>query len=216
MIRKLLLIVALLFAFTASVSAQHEPQANDVAHGAEKTSHKIAHPSEDHGGAHEEPKFLGLPAWIFKLINMILFIAVLGYFLKGPVGGAMRDRRAAIQQQLQEATERRAKADRLAADIQARLDQIEGEVAGIMQRAREEGERQKTELIAAAEVESQKILAAARGEVETNLKSARQELSAYARHLATQRAEEIVRQSMTDADRKRLFEESVKQVEVSA
>lgn len=214
---KLPLLLMFLFTFSFTLGATeppvpNPPQSGDFAHGAEKVGAEMARPGEDHGEHHEQPKFLGMPAWIFKLINMILFISVLVYLLKGPIGGAFRDRRAAIQSQLQEANERRAKADRLAHDIQARLDQIEGEVASILQRAREEGDRQKAELIAAAEAESQKILAQARTEVDMNLKSARQDLSAYARQLATQRAEQIVRESMTDADRKRLFEESIQKV----
>ena len=63
-------------------------QADDVAHGSEKVSHEAAHPNADHGNAETEPKFLGLPAWIFKLINMLLFIGVLGWL----VGGRSRRR----------------------------------------------------------------------------------------------------------------------------
>ncbi len=212
--RKFVLLVAVLLAFAVSAvaSAETAPQSGDVAHGAEKTGAELARPGEDVGEHHEQPKFLGMPSWIFKLINMILFISVLVYFLKGPLGSAFRDRRAAIQSQLVEAQERRTKADRLAQDIQARLDQIEGEVASILQRARQEGERQRAELLAAAEVESQKILANARNEVDMNLKAARLALSAHARHLATQRAEQLLREAMTDSDRRRLFDESVQQV----
>jgi F-type H+-transporting ATPase subunit b len=217
--RSLILLIAIavalfafpLFAQTHSQAPEHPSDAsNNVAHGSEKAAHEVAHPTEGHGEGHAAPKtYFGIPGWILKLINMIVFIGLLVYLLKGPLGVAFSERRNAIRAQLQEATERRQKADRLAADIQARLDQIEGEVAAILQRAREEGERQKGELIAAAEVESQKILAAARNEVDVRLKAARQELTTYARHLATERAGQLLEQSVTEADRKRLFDESV-------
>ena len=85
---------------------------------------------------------------------------------------------------------RRAKADQMASDIQARLVQIEVEVKSIHARAEVEGERQKRELIAVAEAEAAKILASARNEVDNRVKHARHELTEYAGQLASERAEE--------------------------
>ena len=204
-----LVLIILMLMVPAYVFAQ---QAGDVAHGAEKASHEIAHPNEEHGGAHEEPKFLGLPAWIFKLLNMILFFGALWYFLAGPVKKALADRHEKVRGEADEARARRAKADQLAADIQARLAQIEIDVRSIRERAEAEGERQKRELIAAAEAEAQKILQSARNEVDNRLKHARQELTEYAGTLASDRAEELLRETITDEDRKKLFAQSVKDV----
>jgi len=168
-----------------------------------------------HGGEaehHEAPKFLGLPTWIFKLVNMILFLGVLWYFLAGPVKKALADRHEKVRAEAEEARARRAKADQLAADIEARLNQIEGDVRAIHERAQADGERQKRELIAAAEAEAKKILAAARSEVDNRVKHARQELTEYAGQLASDRAEQILRETITDEDRKKLFAESVREV----
>ncbi|MEK6375693.1 MAG: hypothetical protein AABO58_23695 [Acidobacteriota bacterium] len=167
-----------------------------------------------HGEAehHEEPKFLGVPAWIFKLVNMIAFLGVLGYFLAGPVKKALADRHEKVRAEAEEARARRAKADQLATDIQARLAQIETDVRSIQERSQAEGERQKRELIAAAEAEAKKILAAARSEVDNRVKHARKELTEYAGQLASDRAEQILRETITDEDRKKLFAESVREV----
>ena len=67
-------------------------------------------------------------------------------------------------------------------------------------------------MIAAAEAEAQKILQSARNEVDNRLKRARHELTEYAGELATQRAEQILREKVTDNDRERLFDESVREV----
>ena len=170
------------------------------------------HPGEEHGGGHEGPKFLGLPAWIFKLVNMLLFFGALGYFLRKPVAGALRNRHEQIKREAEEARARRVKADQLAADIEARLRQIETDVRSIHERAQADGERQKRELIAAAEAEAQKILKAARSEVDNRLKHARRELTEYAGQLASDRAEQILRETITDEDREKLFAESVREV----
>jgi F-type H+-transporting ATPase subunit b len=170
--------------------------------------------AEQHGEAehHEEAKFLGMPAWIFKLVNMLIFFGVLWHFLAPPVRKALADRHEKVRAEADEARARRAKADQLAADIQARLAQIENDVRSIQERAQADGERQKRELIAAAEAEAKKILAAARSEVDNRVKHARQELTEYAGQLASDRAEQILRESITDEDRRKLFAESVREV----
>ena len=209
--------VALLFVFCAAVAfaQQQQPQPpNAVAHGAEKAAAETARPAENAGEhEHESPKFLGLPSWIWKLVNMIAFLGVLIYFVGKPIKQALAARHQQIQNEAQEARERRTKADQLAADIQARLSQLENEVRQIRDRALAEGERQKQEMIAAAEAEAKKILASARGEVDNRLKHARHELTEYAGQLASERAEQILREKTTDADRQKLFNESLKQVE---
>ncbi len=169
---------------------------------------------ESEAAAHHEEgaKFLGLPAWIFKLVNMLLFLWVLWHFLSKPIKKALADRHEKVRSEAEEARARRAKADQLAADIEARLKQIEDDVRSIRDRAQADGERQKRELIAAAEAEAQKILQAARSEVDNRVKHARQELTEYAGQLASDRAEQLLRETITDEDKRKLFAESVREV----
>jgi len=168
--------------------------------------------AQEHEGGHAEVYFGFIPGWALKLANMLLFLGVLGYFVGGPVKKAFRDRGEQIRKSADEARERRDKADRMAADIQARLTQIEQDVRSIHERAQAEGERQKRELIAAAEAEAEKILNSARTEVDNRLKNARKELTEYAGQLAATRAEAILRERITEADQQKLFQESLQQV----
>jgi F-type H+-transporting ATPase subunit b len=212
--RRLILIITLLLVPAVLFAQKHGNDAGNVAQGAEKVSHEETHPNEAHGGELGPPKtYFGIPGWILKLVNMLLFFGVLGWLIGGPVKNALAARRVQIQTDAEEARARRTKADQLASDIQARLTQIEADVRGIQERAQVEGERQKRELIAAAEAEAQKILQSARNEVESRLKHARHELTEFAGELATKRAEQILREKVTDQDRERLFEESVREVE---
>jgi F-type H+-transporting ATPase subunit b len=198
-------IVSMLLVFVAAIAIAQKPQP--------QPPNAVAHGSENVGGPHEGTKFLGLPSWIWKLANMIAFIAFLGWLIGGPVKRALAARHDEIQKEAQEARERRAKADQLAADIQARLSHLEEEVRQIRDRAKVEGERQKEELIAAAEAEAQKILQSARGEVDNRIKRARHELTEYAGQLASERAEQLLREKTTDADRQKLFRDSLHDVE---
>ncbi len=209
--RRLILFVVLMLAASHAFAQSDTP--NSAAHGTEKAAHEVAHPAEPHGEHGEAPKtYFGIPGWILKLLNMIVFLALLGYFLRGPVTTALAARHQQIQRDAAEAKERREKADRMAADIQARLTQMEQEVRAIAERAEAEGQRQRQELIAAAEAEAAKILQSARNEVDNRLKTARHELTEYAGQLAAERAEAILKDKITEADQKKLFEESLQEV----
>ena len=212
LISLLLMIAPALFAAEAPV----DKTGGSAAHGAASEVHEETHGEQaaegGHGEKHEEKKYFGIPAWILKIANMILFIGALVWFAKGPVRNAFAERSAAIRLAADEARERRVKADQMASDIQARLSAIEAEVRAIHERAAVEGERQKRELIAAAEAESQKILNTARTEVDNRLKHARTELTEYAGQLAAERAEQILREQINEQDQKKLFQESLQQV----
>ena len=213
MMRRLILIL-LVIAIAPALFAQVDKTGGTAAHGAEAETHEKVHPTEGAaaGAEHHEKTYFGIPGWILKIANMLLFIGVLVYLAGGPVKRAFAERSAAIRRAADEARERRERADRMAGDIQARLSAIEAEVRAIHERAQAEGERQKRELIAAAEVESQKILANARNEVENRLKHARTELTEFAGQLASERAEQILREKITEQDQQKLFRESLREV----
>jgi F-type H+-transporting ATPase subunit b len=201
-------------ASATDTAAPVDKSGGSAAHGAEGEAHKVAHPDE-HGAAaeaHHEKTYFGIPGWILKIANMVLFIAVLAYFIGGPAKKAFAERGEAIRKANQEARERSARAEQMAGEIQARLAAIETEVRAIHERAQAEGERQKRELMTAAEAEQQKILTAARNEVDNRLKHARAELTEYAGQLASERAEQILREKINDQDQKNLFQESLREV----
>jgi F-type H+-transporting ATPase subunit b len=204
----------LLLVLTPVLFAQVDKSGGSAAHGAEAETHEQVHPEEGAaaGAEHHEKTYFGMPGWILKIANMILFIAVLAWLAGGPVKKAFAERTQAIRAASVEARERREKADRMAGDIQARLAAIEAEVRAIHERAAAEGERQKRELMTAAEAESQKMLAAARTEVDNRLKHARTELTEFAGQLASERAEAILRDKITEQDQKNLFQESLREV----
>jgi F-type H+-transporting ATPase subunit b len=205
-------ILLLVLMVPALAFAQHETTATTATTHTE-TAHAEAGHGEGGGEHHEEQAtWLGMPAWPFRAVNMILFFALLWKLLHRPIKNALAARHAKILAEAEEARARRAKADQLASDIEARLKQIEADVRSIHERAQADGERQKRDLIAAAEAEAQKILAAARNEVDNRLKHARQELTEYAGQLAADRAEQIVREKITDADRSKIFADSVREV----
>ncbi|MGZ8866967.1 MAG: F0F1 ATP synthase subunit B family protein [Thermoanaerobaculia bacterium] len=211
--RHLLAILAIVLVATFALAEDPKPTdsldgASTATAEAQKATHGEA-AAEEH---HEDVYFGFIPGSVLKFINIVLFIGVIVWAVKGPVMTAFAARTEEIKRQAVEARERREKADQLAGDIQARLTQIETEVVAIRQRAEAEGERQSKELIAAAQAEATKILASARNEVDNRLKFARKELTEYAGELAAERAEAILREKITPEDQRKLFRDSLTQV----
>lgn len=210
--RRLLILVlgCLLILPMFASEAAHPAQASGEAHATAQEGGDAAH--AEAGEEHAEKRILGMPEWVWKLANLILFWGLIGYLVLGPVRNALAARGDKIRQDIADANERRQKAGQFAAQVDERLKKLEDEVAAIIDRARIDGERQKNEMIASAEAEAAKILATARNEVDTRVKQARKELTEYAGDLAADRARRILEETITDADRHRLFDESVRQI----
>ena len=58
--------------------------------------------------------FLGLPMWIWQLLNLIGFLGVLGYFVARPLARAFGARQQAVEARILEARQRRQEAARRA------------------------------------------------------------------------------------------------------
>ena len=210
--RKGLFLLVVLFLVAAPIA-----WAADESHGGETAvssdaDHGVGASEGEQEGGHEPQKYFGIPAGVLKFVNLVVFLGFLTYLVRKPIKNALAGRREGIQKQLSEAALRRQKADSLAEDIQARLSQIEGEVGAILARAREEGEKQKAEIVAAAEAESKRILATAKSQIDQRVSRARRELTDYAGQLAAERAQKMIESDLTDQDRATYFDESVDRI----
>ena len=210
--RRLLLVIlgCLLILPLFASQAEHPAQKSAETHATATEGAEAAH--AESGEAHPEKKILGIPEWVWKLANLIIFWGLIGYLVIGPVRKGLTARSDKIRQDIAGANERRLKADQFASQVDERLKKLEDEVAAIIERARVDGERQRTEMIASAEAEAAKILTSARNEIDARVKQARKELTEYAGDLAADRARRILEETITDADRHRLFDESVRQI----
>lgn len=157
-------------------------------------------------------KFLGLPVDLWKLANLVLILAFLVYFLGKPFNAFFRKRREDLDEALDRAREEREKAVSLAAEMTARLAALENEIAGIRRRGAEDGEREKQAQLEAAAKEAENLRRTAAEEIERRLAAAKRELARAAADLASTRARDVLAEAITDDDRRRLLDESVRNV----
>ncbi|MGE5594359.1 MAG: F0F1 ATP synthase subunit B, partial [Betaproteobacteria bacterium] len=99
-----------------------------------------------------------------SVLNFLLLVALLTFFLYRPIRKFMMDRQDRIKQSLEEATRNRAESAKMKQEYEARLAQASREAQEIIEKAVVQGERAQTEILEAARKEAKAILEHARAE----------------------------------------------------
>ena len=69
---------------------------------------------------HHAEKFLGISLPIWQLLNLVLFLAVLVYFVAKPMSTAFRNRQLEVEKRTREASRARSKSGRSASSARSR------------------------------------------------------------------------------------------------
>ena len=164
----------------------------------------LAEPAETAEG------FLGLPMWIWQLVNLVAFLGVLGYFVVRPLTQAFRRRQQAVEDRIIQSRKQREEAARLETEIHTRMAQLDRDLAQVRARGLVEGEQARTELIRKADEEAERVRREVEEEIARRLAFAKEELRRAAADLTAAAAIERLSVEITPEDRRRLLEEAVK------
>lgn len=157
--------------------------------------------------------WMGLPAWIWMLANLILFFGVLGYYLGPPIARFLEARGRRIHEELAEARERRSEAAELQASLGAKVAALEAQIAEILERAGSEGHREHDAVLEHAEREKERLLAQAKGEIDHRVTQARQELKDFTAELSARLAREQLERELGPNERQRIFRRNLDRLE---
>ena len=152
----------------------------------------------------------GLELW--KFLNLFIFVAVMIYFLKGPLVTVLATRRQSIKAELLAAKQERDEAVAKLSEVQARLGKLESEVAIIQQNSQSEAETERERITRETEQEIQKLREQAQREIEGAGKVARHDLRRFAAQQSVQLAEELIRRDIKSDDDARLIKLNVEQM----
>lgn len=152
---------------------------------------------------------LGIPDPLWKLANLVLFVAALGWFIGRPLAQFMEERRLGIRKELEEAREKLARAGSLEAEIKERLEAVEKEIAELAERAEREGRAEAERILAETAVEEERFLRRVDEEIARRTEETRQTLARDTAELTTQMARELLEREVTGADRERILERSL-------
>ena len=164
----------------------------------------LAQEAEEHAST-----FLGLPLWLWQLVNLVLFLGALLYFVARPLAAMFRNRQLAVEERLREAKALRAEAARLEAEVHERMARLDQEIAEIRARGLAEGETERATLSEKGDREVERVRREADEEIGRRLAAAKQELRRTAADLTAGVAREVLAAQINDEDRRRLLEESV-------
>lgn len=158
---------------------------------------------------HEASTWLGLPLWVWQIVNLVGFFAVLIYFVAKPMGAMFRQRQVEIEQRRKDAEKQRAAVDRLSLDIRERTAKVEREIEEIRRQGLADGEDARKALAGRAGEEAERIRKDATDEIERRVAAARVQLQQVAADLTAKSATEILSREITPADRERLLADGV-------
>jgi len=153
--------------------------------------------------------FLGLPLWLWQLVNLVLFLGVMLYFVARPLAAMFRKRQLEVEERLREAKALRAEAARLEAQVHERMVRLDQEIVEIRARGLAEGEAERAALSEKADLEVERVRREAEEEIGRRLAAAKQELRRVAADLTASTARELLAREINEEDRRRLLEESV-------
>jgi F-type H+-transporting ATPase subunit b len=156
-------------------------------------------------GAEESPWSFSKLFW--RVINTVALIAILVYFMKKPLASFFTERTSQISKDLEEARDQRARAEALLQEYKQRLAGMEQELEKMRVELQKSSEAETQRVIANAERLSAAMVETAKLTAEQEVRKAKAALKAEAVDLAMEMAEALIREKITEDDRKRITEE---------
>lgn len=144
---------------------------------------------------------------LWRVINTIALVALLGYFLKKPLVSFFAERKTSIARDLEQAKELRDAAERIIEEYKEKMAGMEKELERMRAELKKSADAETEKVVAGAERMAQAMVEAARVSAEQELRKAKISLKNEAVEMAVQLAETLIREKINEQDRKRLTED---------
>lgn len=145
--------------------------------------------------------------FLYVLINFAILAGIYVYFGKKPIADALKNRRASIAKEIEEAQRMRQEAEERAKVYQAKLEHLEEELATAKAALIEAGKGERERIIKEAEEKAARMQKDAEFLIEQEMKQIRQDLWKETVTVAVTAAEELLKKRITPADQERLAED---------
>lgn len=144
-----------------------------------------------------------------QIITFLIALFIVWKIAWGPLIAMMKKREDDIRADIEKAKTERESAEVLKQKYETELAQTQAEAQRRIIQAAEEGDKQKKELIRAANTEADKILADARQELLGEKKRLMQELRADVADLAVQISEKLMREKLDKTAKDKALKEAI-------
>ena len=144
--------------------------------------------------------------WIFRWLNFAIVFGAIAYLAWKKGGPYFRAQAEEISQKIAEAAQAREAAERRRQEAQAKLANIEKEIAAMRVEAKRDADAEAERLRPQSREEAQKIERAAQEEIAAAERASLMELKILAARMAVERAEALLRKELTPESEAALFQ----------
>ena len=154
---------------------------------------------------------IGLMIW--TVVTFVLLLLILGKFGWKPLIESIERREDYLREEREAAERARKEAQRIQADLEARLAGMEARAEEIMAKAAKEAEALRAKHSAEAQEEAKRLLEKARAEINEDKRRLIVQLRAEVAQLAVTAAEKLVHKSIDEGVRKSTLDQFFKDIE---
>jgi F-type H+-transporting ATPase subunit b len=145
------------------------------------------------------------PTGFPKLINLLIFLGILYLLLRRPTREFFASRLASVRQLLERAAKEKASASQKMAELDARLNRLDAEVATIREQSNREAAAERERMKTETERDLEKLRGATNREIEAAKQIALADLREFAATKSVELAEQIIKRELTPEDDARLL-----------
>jgi F-type H+-transporting ATPase subunit b len=167
---------------------------------------------EGHGSAHAAPAKGWMATDTYKVMNFAVLAIALVFLLRKPVKQALTDRIQGIKEQLSDLEVKKAAAEAELAQYKQKFQKLDQEAESLIAQYVQQGEEAKARILKEAAAAAEKLQEQARRNVDHEFKKARQDLQADILEKAMAKAEQMVRERISEQDQERLVDDYLSKV----
>lgn len=145
--------------------------------------------------------------------NFVLFFGFLYVKLKGPVKTALEDRRDNMAKELEEAQAKQREAEAKLAEFKDKLSNLEAEVDRVVKSYEAEAEADAARMKDEAEKMVERLSRESEFTIKQEYRKAEQKIQTAAAKATLEAAEALIKERITDADRRRLVDQYISNLE---
>jgi F-type H+-transporting ATPase subunit b len=165
------------------------------------------------GFTHFYNQYFNIPGFeLWKFINLALFIAIMTYLAKKPLGAAFKAKREQIRAELIRAEEEKKAALAKLEDVEARMSRLEAEKETIIQNAKAEAAEEKNRLTEQTISEIQRLQKQKQSDIERLEKQAFAGLRRFSAEESIRMAEEKLRARVDTKEDARLVKAGIQEI----
>jgi F-type H+-transporting ATPase subunit b len=153
-----------------------------------------------------------LPVLIFQIITFLVFVGALYYLLHKPVQRLLEARAQKIKDEIAAAEAGRLEAEKLRADYEARLREIETKAHEALHKALHDGDAARAKMLEDAQKETRRMIEEANAQVKADREKAMREMRHDIADLAVLVAERAARKIVDAETHQRLVQEFTQEV----